>query len=204
MRCGKGHDHGSVAEVKACYGLGSGESGATATLTADFRPNKFAGTCVLCGAKVSEGEGRIDRKDSGSGWNVSHLSGECPVRKATATDEAGKVPAPATDESAVPGGYYATESLTGRNDFDFWLVTEGTRNPRIRFVKRVIGGSPNERVHRSTASVALAAILREGIDKTGLRFGLELGRCRKCGKHLTDETSRSLGIGPKCRAGSRD
>ena len=203
MRCGKGHDHGSVAEVKACYGVGFG-SLATATLTRDFRPNKFAGTCVLCGAKVGEGEGRIDRKDSGSGWNVSHLSGECPERTATDAAPLTSDGRGSADFSAVPGGYYATASATGNNDLDFWYVTEGTRNPAIRFVKRVIGGSGNERVHRSTALAALSAILAAGTDKSGLRFASELGRCRKCGKHLTDETSRALGIGPKCRAGSRD
>jgi uncharacterized protein DUF6011 len=205
MRCGKGHEHGTIAEVRACYGVERGESGATATATADYRANKFAGACVICGARVAEAEGRIVRRASGAGWDVSHLEGECPVRATApaATDHA-DVPAPATDFSAVSGGYYATESLTGRNDFDFWFVREGTRNPRVRFVKRVIGGRGNERIHLSTARLALAAILAEGTDVTAKRFAEELGRCYRCGKHLTDETSRALGIGPVCRAGGRD
>ena len=33
----------------------------------------------------------------------------------------------------------------------------------------------------------------------GPRFGREIGRCYVCGRTLTDETSRSLGIGPVCR-----
>jgi hypothetical protein len=33
----------------------------------------------------------------------------------------------------------------------------------------------------------------------GPRFGQEIGRCYVCGRTLTDETSRSLGIGPVCR-----
>jgi hypothetical protein len=32
-----------------------------------------------------------------------------------------------------------------------------------------------------------------------LRYGKELGHCGHCGRTLTDETSRSLGIGPVCR-----
>jgi hypothetical protein len=197
MRCGKGHEHGTVAEVRACYGVGESGATATATATDGYRPNKFAGVCVLCGAKVAEGEGRIDRRESGTGWNVSHLKGECPKRKASAIPES-TITAP--DYSAVPGGYYATESLTGNNDLDFWFVKEGTRNPQVRFVKRIIGGRGGpERVHMSTARAALAAILTEGIDKCGDRFADELGRCRDCGLPLTDKISRDERRGPICR-----
>jgi hypothetical protein len=35
----------------------------------------------------------------------------------------------------------------------------------------------------------------------GPRFGREIGRCYVCGRTLTDETSRALGIGPICRGG---
>lgn len=34
----------------------------------------------------------------------------------------------------------------------------------------------------------------------GPRFGREIGACYVCGRTLTDELSRSLGIGPVCRA----
>jgi len=34
---------------------------------------------------------------------------------------------------------------------------------------------------------------------SGPRFGREIGRCYVCGRTLTDELSRSLGIGPICR-----
>ena len=30
-------------------------------------------------------------------------------------------------------------------------------------------------------------------------YGMELGKCSRCGRTLTDETSRSYGIGPDCR-----
>jgi hypothetical protein len=36
-------------------------------------------------------------------------------------------------------------------------------------------------------------------DDAGPRFGREIGRCYVCGRTLTDETSRELGIGPVCR-----
>lgn len=31
------------------------------------------------------------------------------------------------------------------------------------------------------------------------RYGQEIGECGKCGRRLTDGTSRSIGIGPECR-----
>ena len=33
-----------------------------------------------------------------------------------------------------------------------------------------------------------------------VRYGTKLGKCYRCGRTLTDETSRDLGIGPDCRS----
>lgn len=46
----------------------------------------------------------------------------------------------------------------------------------------------------------LEAILAD--PDSGPRFGREIGACYVCGRTLTDETSRSLGIGPVCRGES--
>lgn len=195
MKCGNGHQHGTVAEVKACYGVGGG----TATATLDYRPNRYAGVCVLCGNNVAAEEGRVDRRDGG-GYDVSHLSGSCPLkasRKEAPAGERGRKPFP-----DVPAGHYATKSLTGNQDYDFWRVdrpAEGQWAGRT-FVKRVIGGKPNSPVRGRTMFAALEAILAEGVDACGTRYGTELGQCRKCNRHLTDETSRALGIGPDCRS----
>lgn len=45
------------------------------------------------------------------------------------------------------------------------------------------------------------AILKEiaADPDAGPRFGREIGACYVCGRTLTDETSRALGIGPVCR-----
>jgi hypothetical protein len=106
------------------------------------------------------------------------------------------------DFSQIPRGHYATKSLTGHNDFDFWRVDrpeQGTYAGRT-FVKRIVGGKPDLNVSKSTRIAALAAILREGIEETGFRYGQKLGKCRHCNRHLTDELSRSLSAGPECRA----
>lgn len=46
----------------------------------------------------------------------------------------------------------------------------------------------------------LAAIVEAGELNAARRYGIELGKCSRCGRTLTDETSRAYGIGPDCRA----
>lgn len=41
--------------------------------------------------------------------------------------------------------------------------------------------------------------IAENPQEAGMKFGQEVGVCCRCGRSLTDETSRSLGIGPDCR-----
>lgn len=108
----------------------------------------------------------------------------------------------AAERNPVPAGYYATPSLTGNNDYDFWKVDrpEEGKWAGYVFVKRVIGGQPNQNVRKHQKTNALNAIKEYGIDEARFRFGQELGRCYRCGRHLTDETSRSLSIGPECRS----
>jgi hypothetical protein len=106
------------------------------------------------------------------------------------------------DFKAIPQGYYATKSHTGNNDLDFWFVRvpEDGRWAGFRFVKRIVGGRGTQEIRSGEQVAALQAILEFGVDAAGMLFAQELGRCRKCGRDLTDETSRSLGIGPTCRA----
>jgi hypothetical protein len=116
-----------------------------------------------------------------------------------ATAPAAKAPACTT---TVPEGHYATTSRTGANDLDFWRVdrpTEGKWAGRV-FVKRVIGGRADSPVRGTEASQALAAIELAGPAAAGQLYGQEVGRCYACNRHLTDATSRQLGIGPDCRA----
>jgi hypothetical protein len=103
----------------------------------------------------------------------------------------------------IPGGFYATESATGNNDFDFWKVIEGKRDG-YRFAKRVIGGGDQKYpklvdISNQQQLAALRAILREGIEKAAEQYAVNQQRCMKCGIHLTDETSRAARMGPTCR-----
>jgi hypothetical protein len=212
-RSGEFHRHESVEESRACYANGlrppalpwSDEAPAPKRTVEHVRSNKYAGTCALCGEPVGEREGRLVPNDgNGNGYRVLHLAGQCPKAPATwastLVPPAKREPAPAKrDYSAVTGGYYATISATGNNDFDFWYVKEG-RKPGYRFVKRYIGGSGPIRISGGEAIRALETILAEGVEKCGIRFADEHCRCWKCGLPLTDELSRSRRQGPICWA----
>jgi hypothetical protein len=108
---------------------------------------------------------------------------------------------PRTDPALpdVPQGHYAIES-TGHNDLAFYRVdrpTEGHWAGRT-FVKLVVGGHPDQNVPRSHVAGILERISQD--PDSAARYGRELGRCCRCNRTLTDETSRSLGIGPECRS----
>lgn len=126
----------------------------------------------------------------------------------SAIDELKKMPG-----DDIPEGYYATPSLTGNNDLDFWHIEKGTgRWKGYTFVKRVIGGRDDasvprdskkkvktERINNKVTQFAVMQAIRDfGIKKSKELFGTELKYCRECGVHLTNERSRLLGIGPDC------
>lgn len=106
----------------------------------------------------------------------------------------------------VPAGHYAVESATGSNDLDFYRVDRpGSGQWAGRtFIKRVIGGRPSVRVTGLQARRALEAIEAASPAAAGQLYGQELGRCCRCNRHLTDQLSRELGIGPECRSKKQD
>lgn len=96
---------------------------------------------------------------------------------------------------------YAIDGEDGR-ETDFYLVnrpTEG-RWAGYTFVKIVVGGKPAYKITSRDRISKILTEIEKDWDAAGARFGIELGQCRHCGIHLTDETSRRLGAGPDCRA----
>lgn len=212
MRCGKCHgNHESVAQVRACYNV-------EAVPTGLLRKNRYPGDCYRCGAFLEAEQGHIELVEGG--WKVFH-NGACPVQfKAASANgwqdygsmagsytEAIKPVAPvqvtrASSSCPVPEGHYAVPSLSGKQDLDFFQVNrpkEGKWAGYV-FVKRVIGGRPSVPVRKAEKARALAAIAAAGIEAAAVKYGQEIGRCYRCNRHLTDETSRRLGIGPDCRS----
>jgi hypothetical protein len=157
-------------------------------------------------AKWAEGRTLIDQLKAaeedqahGKPWSVPEGT-QVSARKPSETGE--RSVSPRKPFPDVPAGHYAVPSLTGNNDLDFFRVdrpTEGAWKGRT-FVKRVIGGKPDSPVLGRTAREALETIMKAGVEEAGFRYGQELGRCRRCNRHLTDELSRQLSIGPDCRS----
>lgn len=191
IRCGSCKDrHETVAQVQACYGTKTPPPATErqltfiATLRSERNMPVYAGPAYTrAGASTA-----ID----------SLLAIPKPSRAAQ--------PVPATRRAKtypdVPQGYYATDSLTGAQDTDFWFVKrpKDGRWAGRTFVKRYLGGQGPIDTPRSAAFPALEAIVAAGIDKAGNRFSDELGNCRDCGRDLTDQLSRQLRRGPTCRS----
>ncbi len=99
----------------------------------------------------------------------------------------------------VPDAFYALPSKTGTNDLDFVaVVTRGER----RYVNRYLGGQGQVHIRAAEQRAFaqhLSALAPEQLYVFRTVFGIELGRCCGCGRELTDETSRALGVGPECR-----
>lgn len=104
--------------------------------------------------------------------------------------------------SQIPAGRYAVPSATGHNDLDFYLVQVPQRGKYTgrTFVKRIIGGHDPMQMSGREQYRALAQITDFGIEEAGMKYALESGNCRDCGRELTDEESRAAGKGPVCRS----
>lgn len=106
-----------------------------------------------------------------------------------------------TTTPEVPAGYYAVENEEGR--LMFYTVdrpTEGRWRGYV-FVKVWASDEKHPIRNQTTRMQILQRIMDAGWEKCAARFGQEIGRCGVCGRTLTDETSRAIGIGPICREG---
>jgi hypothetical protein len=219
MRCGNcKQNHETVEQVRACYGGAAVGERIPLTAAHDGEGGHRDGQYELIQRLLEERDMTLlpayeDAKDiltkNEASALISHLINNVKRPVANVSNVSAKLD--------VPAGYYATPSLTGNNDLDFWHVQRPTEGKwtGYTFVKRVLGGhsdqdlprdskkrikDDNRRLARATQTAALEAIVKFGIEKSNALFGTELKFCRICGIHLTDELSRELGIGPVCRA----
>ena len=135
-----------------------------------LRPNLYAGKCGLCGKRVHEQEGVIDKGEDDK-WVVFHHEGQCPTA------------------FPFPEGRYAVESDEG--DLRFYHCREDGE-------VYVLASDNEHRVPRPAAEAIIAKIALDSKAAAG-RYGQEFGHCGLCGRGLTDEVSRAIGIGPVCR-----
>lgn len=104
---------------------------------------------------------------------------------------------PASGFPDVPAGRYA---VMDGDTLKFYRVdrpTEG-RWAGYTFLKVQASDDLYPVKNPGTKRLALEAIAVDPAEASR-RYGRELGKCGVCGRTLTDETSRALGIGPVCR-----
>lgn len=100
----------------------------------------------------------------------------------------------------VPAGRYAVATEAG--PLAFYRVSRPTEG---RWAGRTfvnVQASDDEHPVRGVAAATVLAKIAVDPDAAMARYGQEIGACGRCGKTLTDETSRALGIGPTCRSKS--
>jgi len=110
--------------------------------------------------------------------------------------EAQTLPA-VVEAEGPPAGRYAIENAEG--ELRFYQVDKPTEGRWVgrTFVKVQTGDDLYP-----VRGLALAAVLAEitkDPEGASRRYGREIGRCGVCGRTLTDEVSRSEGIGPRCK-----
>lgn len=99
-----------------------------------------------------------------------------------------------TDVPEVPAGRYAVTGTDGTTKFYRVTTKDG--------FKLFIYASDTQHIVKpwNVVLAVLRQIAQDGVGAAALRFGVESSHCYECGRRLTDETSRELGIGPDCRS----
>ena len=110
---------------------------------------------------------------------------ELPWKKRSADTLHGDTPPVADGRYAIPKDdgtlmFYSIKNGKYKTFVDVWA--SDTRYP----------------IQNNSERVRILEAIQNDPD-AGPRFGREIGRCYVCGRTLTDELSRQLGIGPVCR-----
>lgn len=191
ITCARRHTHHSVAEVRACqFGIREQQVPGLPGVTYGDVAATFSDT----GAEPKDYTAADYRRDA----NLAAATGTVNPRYAgvrAAREEAKKVLA-----TLVPGHdkFRVAVQLPGDKlrFFQLDMPLKG-KWAGCLFMKE----QASDELYRVRDIVREEAVLNAVIaDAQGAlkRYGLELGSCGMCGRTLTDEASRALGIGPVC------
>jgi hypothetical protein len=136
---------------------------------------------------------RIDWLEAQPVWREARDTNQ-PLRKRTPQPTGQNLP-----KVDVPEGRYAVTGEDGATKF--YRVdrpTEGRWKGYV-FVKVQASDELHNVRSREARNSILAKIAADGIQEAMLRYGREIGKCGHCGRTLTNEESRAVGIGPVCR-----
>jgi len=207
-------------QIRAVINIHTGKGGKTVKADACTPPHLREYECFVChktivGQEVIKEHGRLHRE--GVLDEEGNEVAETPVIAVT-TSELN------LDLSGLQNGRYAAPDLAGRNDMVFLMVTrtrkDKIRDRRYRFgkyrtgrekvpagtievkewssdSKRLCGQQKPGEVYMGEFEEQLQQILGNPEVYAKL-FGFLVGHCYICGKTLTDEESRAMGIGPEC------
>lgn len=224
MKCGNtrehgSHDHETVAEVRECYGVDSGESQAKSAMysTMSEKAQKFLSDLLnqfsleledgltpdtispargkpildsLISARRNKAMGKPYKLPDGVLQSANPSRGKSKTRTSTP-----RIPLP-----DVPAGYYAVPDWTGKEELKFFRVkrpVEGDWAGRT-FMDQVVGGHPEMKCHGAFLRKALEAILEFGPEDAGILYGIKIKQCYSCNRHLTKKASRALSLGRHC------
>jgi hypothetical protein len=129
---------------------------------------------------------------------------ESIVAKARKAEAKAQPPAPdyaiaisaGIDALGLLDGYYAIPAVQGTNDLTFVRIT--TADSGQRRMLHIVGGKPEVTPGEAWCNMVLDGIRILGAATAMARYGQTIGRCGKCHRRLTDQASRSAGIGPVC------
>lgn len=99
--------------------------------------------------------------------------------------------------SDVPAGRYAVER---DGVLKFYRVSKGKGQWAGRTFLEIQASDDRHPIRNAKVREEILAQIAENPEEAATRYGVELGSCYRCGRTLTDETSRALGIGPDCRS----
>lgn len=106
--------------------------------------------------------------------------------------------------SGIPDGYYAVKGVEGhKNDISFFRLRSPKQGNWVgyQFTDQVVGHGKRYPVKDTDAREKIHKMIEEqGIVACQQLYGQEIGACGRCGRELTDDTSRARGIGPDCWA----
>lgn len=139
-------------------------------------PNKKAQSCERCGKWVEAGQGVCERDNDDTRWIVSHPEDPgCPM----------------VLFEGVPEGRYAINwGLGGTEEIKFYQIKEGALYAQASAELWVINNL--DQVHKALE------VIKADPKAASVLYGTKLGACGVCGRTLTNQESRDLGIGPIC------
>lgn len=105
----------------------------------------------------------------------------------------------ATSKEEAPAGRYALRGEDGV--VKFYRIDKPTKGKWAGWTFLKVQASDDLYPVRNKAEKArIIAAIEADVEGAERLYGQELGKCARCGRTLTDETSRAYGIGPDCRA----